>query len=84
MPFAFNFEKPALDDESAVKKANKGPTLEITPLSGLVPPSGRAAVELSFRPTEEAVLNANLNCTVRKKKMKLSLNVKGKGTPCHG
>ena len=27
LPFAFNFEKPALDDESAVKKANKGPTL---------------------------------------------------------
>ena len=38
LPFAFNFEKPALDDESAVKKANKGPTLEITPLSGLVLP----------------------------------------------
>jgi len=79
LPFAFNFEKPPAD-ETATKK---GPTLEITPLSGLVPPNGRAAVELSFRPTEEAVLNANLNCTIRKKKMKLSLNIKGEGYAVH-
>lgn len=99
VPFNYQFDKPALESVlispslgealPATKwRTVKGgptnkPTLEISPISGLVPPNGRTAVELIFRPTEEGLSNTNLTCTVRKKQMKLALNVKGEGYAVH-
>ncbi|KAH8063156.1 hypothetical protein JL722_2318 [Aureococcus anophagefferens] len=83
LPFAFNFEKPGIDNDGPGAAPRRHPTLEISPLSGLVPPNGRAAIELSFRPGEESLVNTNLMCTVRKKTMKLNLNLKGEGYAVH-
>ncbi|KAJ1445550.1 hypothetical protein M885DRAFT_473458 [Pelagophyceae sp. CCMP2097] len=84
LPFAFSFERPAVDDGAARASSSGGDSvLEVSPMSGLVPPHGRCAVELVYRPRAEAPMNANLACTVRKKLLKLHLNVKGEGYAVH-
>ena len=41
---------------------DKRPLLEISPLSGLLPPNGRAAVDITFCPGDERPYNFNLVC----------------------
>jgi hydrocephalus-inducing protein len=52
-------------------------------VSGVVPPNGKANVEITFAPSEEKSHNFNLVCNVRRKPTKLSLNVKGEGYAIH-
>lgn len=48
-------------------------------MSALLPPNGRVPIEVAFCPREEKFHNFNLSFNVRKKKTKLTINVKGEG-----
>ncbi|KDO23200.1 hypothetical protein SPRG_10008 [Saprolegnia parasitica CBS 223.65] len=75
LPFNFAFEKVHFGGEK--------PVLVLTPLSGVVPPHGRTAIDVEFAPTEEKLYNFNLGCTIKRKPSRLSLNVKGEGYAIH-
>ena len=64
-------------------EAKGRPLLDISPLSGLLPPNGRAAVDITFCPGDERPYNFNLVCNIRKKPQVLNLNVKGEGYAVH-
>ena len=57
--------------------------LEVTPTSGLLPPHGCAAIEVTFCPQEEREHNYNLDVDVRRKPNPLRLNLKGQGYAVH-
>ncbi|DAZ93738.1 TPA: hypothetical protein N0F65_007364 [Lagenidium giganteum] len=73
IPFNFVFDKASLEF------AGEAPALLVHPLSGVVPPNSRSTIEIEFIPTEEKTYNFNLNCIVKRKPTRLSLNVKGEG-----
>ncbi|RLN87341.1 hypothetical protein BBJ28_00008070 [Nothophytophthora sp. Chile5] len=77
IPFNFVFDKASLDFAGEV------PALLVHPLSGVVPPNGRTTIEIEFIPTEEKAYSFNLNCIVKRKPTRLSLNVKGEGYSIH-
>ncbi|OQR91449.1 hydrocephalus-inducing protein [Achlya hypogyna] len=75
LPFNFAFEK--------VHFVGERPVISLAPLSGVVPPHGRTAIEVEFAPNEEKLYNFNVACTVKRKPTRLSLNVKGEGYAIH-
>ncbi|KAF0682818.1 Aste57867_25117 [Aphanomyces stellatus] len=75
LPFNFVFDKVSLMGEK--------PVVSLTPLSGVVPPNSRCAVEVEFAPLEEKLYNFNLNCHIKRKPSRLSLNIKGEGYAIH-
>ncbi|OQR81932.1 hydrocephalus-inducing protein, partial [Thraustotheca clavata] len=75
LPFNFSFDKIHFGGEK--------PVAVLTPLSGVVPPHGRTAIDVEFAPNEEKFYNFNLNCTIKRKPSKLSLNIKGEGYAIH-
>ncbi|KAG3249966.1 Hydrocephalus-inducing [Phytophthora idaei] len=77
IPFNFVFDKTSLDFAGEV------PALVVHPLSGVIPPNSRTAIEIEFIPTEEKSYNFNLNCIIKRKPTRLSLNVKGEGYSIH-
>ncbi|KAF1329814.1 hypothetical protein FI667_g5469, partial [Globisporangium splendens] len=77
IPFNFVFDKSSLDF------ANEMPALLVHPLSGVIPPNSRCNIDIEFVPTEEKTYNFNLNCIVKRKPTRLSLNVKGEGYSIH-
>ncbi|KAF1774057.1 Abnormal spindle-like microcephaly-associated protein, ASH domain [Phytophthora cactorum] len=77
IPFNFVFDKTSLDF------AREVPALVVHPLSGVIPPNSRTAIEIEFIPTEEKSYNFNLNCIIKRKPTRLSLNVKGEGYSIH-
>ncbi|KAF1330314.1 Hydrocephalus-inducing protein, partial [Globisporangium splendens] len=77
IPFNFVFDKSSLDF------ANEVPALHVHPLSGVIPPNSHCNIDIEFEPTEEKTCNFNLNCIVKRKPMRLSLNVKGEGYSIH-
>ncbi|KAJ0401033.1 hypothetical protein P43SY_009913 [Pythium insidiosum] len=77
IPFNFVFDKTALDF------GGEAPALLVSPLSGVVPPNGRALIDVEFIPSEEKSYNFNLNCIIKRKPTRLSLNVKGEGYSIH-
>ncbi|RHY53725.1 hypothetical protein DYB38_002829 [Aphanomyces astaci] len=76
LPFNFAFDKGLgfLGDK---------PVVSLTPLSGVVPPHSRCAIEIEFAPVEEKLYNFNLNCHIKRKPTRLSLNIKGEGYAIH-
>jgi hydrocephalus-inducing protein len=80
IPFSFNFERASFDFPGGLSQK---PQVELDPVSGVVPPNGRTAVEIRFSPTEEKAHNFNLICNVKRKPTKLALNVKGEGYAIH-
>ena len=79
LPFNFTFDRSAL----AQLEGPSGPILDISPKSGAIPPHGRVPVMLTFKPQEEVVYNFNIQCEVKRKPNKLSLNIKGEGYAVH-
>ncbi|ETO64005.1 hypothetical protein F444_18403 [Phytophthora nicotianae P1976] len=77
IPFNFVFDKTSLDFAGEI------PALIVHPLSGVIPPNNRTSIEIEFIPTEEKSYNFNLNCIVKRKPTRLSLNVKGEGYSIH-
>ncbi|GMF21897.1 unnamed protein product [Phytophthora lilii] len=77
IPFNFVFDKTSLDFAGEV------PALIVHPLSGVIPPNSRASIEVEFIPTEEKSYSFNLNCIIKRKPSRLSLNVKGEGYSIH-
>ncbi|KAK1936582.1 Hydrocephalus-inducing protein [Phytophthora citrophthora] len=77
IPFNFVFDKTSLDF------AGELPALIVHPLSGVIPPNSRTSIEIEFIPTEEKAYSFNLNCIVKRKPTRLSLNVKGEGYSIH-
>ncbi|KAG1683786.1 hypothetical protein DVH05_013126 [Phytophthora capsici] len=77
IPFNFVFDKTSLDF------AGELPALIVHPLSGVIPPNSRTSIEIEFIPTEEKSYSFNLNCIVKRKPTRLSLNVKGEGYSIH-
>jgi len=78
IPFNFNFDRASFDT-GALVGGGKKPTLDVHPVSGTIPPNGRKAIEVTFRPEEEKMHNFNIISHIRRKPGKLSLNVKGEG-----
>ena len=74
--FRFAFDRASL---GAAPAAARRPVLQLHPMSGVVPPKGRARVQVRFSPPEERDYNFNLRCSVRRKPTPLGLNVKGEG-----
>lgn len=77
IPFNFVLDKSSLDF------AGEAPALIVNPLSGVIAPNSRAIVGIEFIPTEEKAYNFNINCIVKRKPTRLSLNVKGEGYSIH-
>ncbi|EGZ27382.1 hypothetical protein PHYSODRAFT_470288 [Phytophthora sojae] len=77
IPFNFVFDKTSLDFAGEV------PALIVHPLSGVIPPNSRTSIEIEFIPTEEKSYSFNLNCIIKRKPTRLSLNVKGEGYSIH-
>ncbi|GMF15729.1 unnamed protein product [Phytophthora fragariaefolia] len=77
IPFNFVFDKTSLDF------AGETPALIVHPLSGVIPPNSRTSIEIEFIPTEEKSYSFNLNCIIKRKPTRLSLNVKGEGYSIH-
>jgi hydrocephalus-inducing protein len=77
IPFNFVFDKSSLDF------AGETPALLVHPLNGVIPPNGRCPIEIEFIPNEEKTYNFNINCLVKRKPTRLSLNVKGEGYMIH-
>jgi hydrocephalus-inducing protein len=79
LPFQFAVDKYSLMQ----LEGPNGPVLDIVPKQGNVPPHGRIAINLLFHPQEEVVYNFNIVVVVKRKPLKLSLNVKGEGYAVH-
>ncbi|KAI9996311.1 hypothetical protein PInf_013709 [Phytophthora infestans] len=77
IPFNFVLDKTSLDF------AGELPALIVHPLSGVIPPNSRTSIEVEFMPTEEKSYSFNLNCIIKRKPTRLSLNVKGEGYSIH-
>ncbi|KAL4085786.1 hypothetical protein PRIC1_014796 [Phytophthora ramorum] len=77
IPFNFVFDKASLDF------AGEAPALIVHPLSGVIPPNSRTSIEIEFIPTEEKSYSFNVNCIIKRKPTRLSLNVKGEGYSIH-
>lgn len=77
IPFNFVFDKTSLDFAGEV------PALIVHPLSGVIPPNSRTTIDIEFIPTEEKSYSFNLNCIIKRKPTRLSLNVKGEGYSIH-
>ncbi|ETV98760.1 hypothetical protein H310_08827 [Aphanomyces invadans] len=75
LPFNFAFDKVSFLGEK--------PVVSLTPLSGVVPPNSRCPVEIEFAPVEEKQYNFNINCHIKRKPSRLSLNIKGEGYAIH-
>ena len=90
LPFSFAFDRATLNGADGARGGggrNGGgrsrPVLEVSPMSGLVPPNGRVPVDVTFCPSEEVFQNFNLVANVRRKPVSLGLNVKGEGYAVH-
>ena len=79
VPFPFAFDKVALQN----LEGPAGPILTINPRTGTVAPNSKFAVEFLFKPQEEILYNLNINCEVKRKPNKLSVNIKGEGYAVH-
>jgi hydrocephalus-inducing protein len=79
LPFNFAFDRQQLQQ----LEGPHGPLLSISPRSGMVQPHGRFPIELLFKPQDEVHYNFNINCEVKRKPNKLSLNLKGEGYAVH-
>nr|CCA18905.1 PREDICTED: similar to hydrocephalus inducing putati [Albugo laibachii Nc14] len=77
IPFDFVFDKNSIDSGCEMS------SLGIYPLSGTIPPNGKAQVDVQFMPKEEKSYNFNLICIIRRKPARLSLNIKGEGFDIH-
>lgn len=77
IPFDFVFDKTSIDCSGDIS------SLGIYPLSGTIPPNGKAQVDVQFVPKEEKSYNFNLICIIKRKPARLSLNVKGEGFDVH-
>ncbi|CAK4295658.1 unnamed protein product [Aphanomyces euteiches] len=75
LPFNFVFDKVSILGEK--------PVVSLNPLSGVVPPNGRFPIEVEFAPSEEKLYNFNINCHIKRKPSRLSLNIKGEGYAIH-
>ena len=82
LPFSFAFDKESVS-LGALSDEGKRPVIEISPMSGLLPPNGRTAIEVRFCPSNEKFVNLNVECLIRKKPTPLNLNVKGEGYGIH-
>jgi len=90
LPFSFHFDKSSMGGADASGgsggqngQSQRRPVLDISPMSGLVPPNGRIPIDVTFCPTEEKFSNFNLVAVVRRKPLALGLNVKGEGYAIH-
>ena len=79
LPFNFSFDRTTLMQ----LEGPNGPVLDIQPKSGTVGPQGKFPITFLFKPSEEVVYNFNLQCEVKRKPNKLSINVKGEGYAVH-
>ena len=79
LPFNFVFDKLQL----AQLEGPHGPLLDVQPRSGMVSPNSRSPIVLVFKPHEEILYNFNIQCDVKRKPNKLSLNIKGEGYGVH-
>eukprot|EP01041_Mallomonas_annulata_P003640 gene3640-7257_t len=77
--FNFSFDKTSL----VQLEGTNGSILDISPKSGSIAPHGKVPITLTFKPQEEILYNFNINCEVKRKPKKLSLNVKGEGYAVH-
>ena len=78
IPFAFHFNK-----DSIKENPDYGDSLQVSPLSGTVPPQSQIPIEVLFKPKYETHYNYNLICNIKNKARQLVLNVKGIGYSIH-
>ena len=78
IPFTFHFNKDTIKENP-----DYGDSLQVSPLSGTVPPQSQIPVEVLFKPKYETDYNYNLICNVKNKARPLVLNVKGVGYSIH-
>lgn len=78
IPFAFNFSK-----ESVRGSSDYGDSLQVNPMSGVVPALGDLPIEITFMPKYELTYNYNLLCNIKRKARPLLLNIKGEGYKIH-
>jgi hydrocephalus-inducing protein len=76
-PFAFEF------DPSSFTSEREPPALKIHPMRGTVGPETSMDIDLIFEPKVEQTYNFNVNCLVKRKEKKVTLNVKGWGYKVH-
>lgn len=79
LPFNFAFDRATL----LQLEGPNGPILDIQPKAGTVGPQGKFPITFLFKPNEEVAYNFNLQCEVKRKPNKLSINVKGEGYAVH-
>jgi len=79
LPFNFAFDRTTL----LQLEGPNGPILDIQPKAGTVGPQGKCPITFLFKPSEEVAYNFNLQCEVKRKPNKLSINVKGEGYAVH-
>ena len=79
LPFNFAFDRSTL----LQLEGPNGPILDIQPKAGTVGPQGKCPITFLFKPSEEVAYNFNLQCDVKRKPNKLSINVKGEGYAVH-
>ncbi|CAG9464033.1 unnamed protein product [Pedinophyceae sp. YPF-701] len=80
IPFVYEFVRSSYELQSG--RGESG-VLLFDPPSATIPPRSRLPVVVSFDPAAEQTYNFNVVCNVRKKPMRLTLNVKGEGYRIH-
>jgi hydrocephalus-inducing protein len=78
IPFSFSFDRASF----GVAEGER-PAITCNPSSGVVPPNGQLAIDVSFAPRAETSVNVTLVCVVQRKPSRLTLNVKGEGHAVH-
>ncbi|XP_025115052.1 hydrocephalus-inducing protein-like isoform X4 [Pomacea canaliculata] len=73
IPYSFQFLEESCHTEGF------GAHLRVEPMSGQIPPKSRLAINLSFAPNSEKVVNFNLVCKVQRRLKPITLNVKAEG-----
>jgi hydrocephalus-inducing protein len=82
LPFPFSFEK-LVPDGTGHSDGPSTPLVHFEPSAGTLAPDSRLPVTVTYVPAEEKPVNMNVVCLVKRKAVKLTLNVKGEGYAVH-
>lgn len=78
LPYHFNFNKASIKGDN-----DYGESLQIEPLSGVVPAESDLPLNITFKPKVEGEYNYNVVCNITQKPRPLTLNIKGIGYILH-
>ena len=83
-PFDFTLDRATYDaTDDVIAGRGKPPVVTFEPTHGLVPANGSVAIQASYRPDGETLVNYTVACRIARKPTALTLNVKGEGYAVH-